>query len=99
MEIEVPLRGRTPMSIKDQVMSSSQFAAELCTDLGRRVLLTAPGGSGKTVFSKAVMRFAHQAGVSALRVPIAELAALVEEGAPSSQLLATWQIVSSLHDS
>ncbi|CAE7592485.1 NLRC3 [Symbiodinium natans] len=89
-------------ALTGEVKPSTQVIKDCIQGEGpSRILLTGPGGSGKTVFSMEVVRLAAElagadsASILPVRVPLAELAQYAEEGHaayqdPSPDLLQRW---------
>ena len=70
-----------------ELLSLSEISVRL--QQGALVVLEGPGGSGKSVCSKAVAKHAMANGVLSLRVPVSQLAKLSEEH-PTEDLLLLW---------
>jgi len=90
-EIELQVHGLAPPSIEGSLFPTNQIARAMCGETdrldaahSRHVLLVAPAGSGKSVFSRALVRHTvmHSKDIKGrhvlpVRVPLAELAKVV----------------------
>jgi len=120
-EVELKMRIATPKRLENTVVPAEAIAQSMCAEhtaradelgLNKRILLVAPAGSGKSVFSRALVRHvvdlievgiggADKKKLLPVRVPLAELARTAEkmQAADLPRLFDEWARCTFLGDS